>query len=97
MPRPKKAPQEIAARCHSCGAPSLFWNDYFCPSCGAFNAALYRNEHAAPSVGKALTLDEIRAEYDAAKMPFKHNPNYVGAEAVLAFLRGEPRGYQWRA
>lgn len=96
MPAHKKAPQEIAAKCHSCGNASRDWNDYFCPACGTLNAQLYKNEHAAPDVGKSLGLDAIKAEYAAAKMPFAHNPNYVGAEAVLAMLRGEPRDYQWR-
>lgn len=83
-----RAPQENSRHCFSCGAPTRNWTDYFCPVCGAHNDALYRLEHAAPSVGKALSSDEIGTEYTLAGMPFEHNPNLMTGDDILAVSVG---------
>lgn len=66
MPKPRKRADAGggANKCPACGKVTSYWEDYFCPQCGAHNDALYRREHRNPRVAHSMSRIAIAREYD---------------------------------
>jgi predicted ATP-dependent serine protease len=67
------------ACCPSCGYRAQYWLGYACPRCGAHHGRLYRAEHADPQRAKAMSDEQIAAEYrDAGQAPVAATMQAVG-------------------
>ena len=58
--------------CPACGTLRAHgaWVSFWSPCCGAFHRSLWVSEHVDPKRAARMTMAQIRAEYEAADLPF---------------------------